>query len=165
MKETIRACVYSPVPENGNGRSITIQHLLAALFFKRAPVVRIERGNFFLTPTVHVYIWFKLLLMTVFLVQLCVVASSVCVVPSSVCVCNVLCEQNTLHVPPPPSPLPPSPPPPPSPPHPPPPSSPPPSPPPPSPPSPPTPPPPSHPPSPPSLPPPPPSPPPSSSTL
>ena len=25
-------------------------------FFKQAPVVRIERGNFFLKPTVHVYL-------------------------------------------------------------------------------------------------------------
>ena len=73
MKETTRAtypCAYSPVPEKGTGklklngnlygtgrsvhcpfnsRSIPV---LRPFFFKRAPVVRIERGNFFLTPTV-----------------------------------------------------------------------------------------------------------------
>ena len=35
-------------------RPITVQHPFAAcFFFKRAPVVRIERGTFFLTPTVY----------------------------------------------------------------------------------------------------------------
>ena len=35
-------------------RSIAVHSPFAALFFfLRAPVVRIERGNFFLTPTVH----------------------------------------------------------------------------------------------------------------
>ena len=33
-------------------RSITVQFPFAARFFKRAPVEQIERGNFFLTPTI-----------------------------------------------------------------------------------------------------------------
>ena len=66
MKETTRVTyarvyVYSPVPENGNGeikikreyvrngpfRSSPVQFPFATRFFKRAPVVRIERGTFF----------------------------------------------------------------------------------------------------------------------
>ena len=62
------ACVYSPVPENGTGkfklngnlygtgRSVHRPFNSRSIpgFFIRAPVVRIERGNFFLTPTVYV---------------------------------------------------------------------------------------------------------------
>ena len=62
----IRAFVYSPVPENGNGEIKTKQEYVRngpfrlspfqlpfntrspPVFFERAPVVRIERGNFFL---------------------------------------------------------------------------------------------------------------------
>ena len=69
----IRACVYSPVPENGNGEikmkrdyvrngpfcsspvQLPFNTRSPLVFFKRAPVVRNERGNFFLTPTVHPY--------------------------------------------------------------------------------------------------------------
>ena len=67
----ICACVYSPVPENGNGEiktkreyvrngpfhsspvQLPFNTCLPPVFFKRAPVVRIERGNFFFTPTVY----------------------------------------------------------------------------------------------------------------
>ena len=66
----IRACVHSPVPENGNGeikikrefvqngpfRSSPVQLPFNSrsppVFFKRAPVEQIVRGNFFLTPTI-----------------------------------------------------------------------------------------------------------------
>ena len=63
----IRACVYSTVPENGNGemkikrefvrngpRSVhrPFNYRSPPVFFKRAPVEQIVRGNFFLTPTI-----------------------------------------------------------------------------------------------------------------
>ena len=36
-------------------RSVAIHSPFAARFFKRAPVVQIEWGNFLLTPTVHTH--------------------------------------------------------------------------------------------------------------
>ena len=71
MKETTRACIHSPVPENGNWKIKTKREYVrngpfhsspVQLLFntcsppfikkQRAPVVRIERRNFFLMPTV-----------------------------------------------------------------------------------------------------------------
>ena len=67
----IRACIYSPVPENGDGeikikwkyvrngpfRSSPVQFPFNTrsppVFFKLAPVVRIEWGNNFFMPTVY----------------------------------------------------------------------------------------------------------------
>ena len=64
-KETTRACVHSLVPENGNRKIKTKREYRTvrsvhcpfntrspSFFFKRVTVVWIERGNFFLTPTV-----------------------------------------------------------------------------------------------------------------
>ena len=64
----IRACVYSPVPENGlkrngntygTGRSVQLPFNTRSppIFFKRAPVVRIERGTFFDAYRVYIYIY------------------------------------------------------------------------------------------------------------
>ena len=69
----MRVYTHPHIPENGNGKIKTKREYVRngpfcsspvqlplntrspPVFFKRVPVLRIERGNFFLTPTVFVH--------------------------------------------------------------------------------------------------------------